>query len=467
MNELTMLNSLVPAPAEAMRTEGVLAAASLRQLGCPAGLERFGDMVTELFRTFGLELKPETGAGDLELRLDAALPASGFAIDIAADGIRVAGGDSAGLFYAVGALRQLAFLAFARGPKAAAFDCGRIVDRPRFGWRGFMLDSARHFQPAAKIKEVLALMAERRLNVFHWHLTDNQGWRLPSRRHPELNGLATLAAGSYTREELRDIGDFAAAHFIEIVPEIDMPGHSGGVLKLHPELACDPAHPGFEYCLGKPEVKAFLADMLAELLELLPEVKIIHLGGDEAETTHWAKCPVCRRALEASGLADFRALEGEFMRQMAEQVIALGRTPMVWFTDAAALPEATIVQAWHSLHDMTKTKAKKIVNSIHSSYYFDYPASSAEPMEKWMFPLPEESVYLAEPAVHLGDRIADRLLGAEACLWTELVAPWRVLPKIAPRLPAFAEVAWSDPGRKCYRDFLRRRDALAAAGYPV
>jgi len=364
-------------------------------------------------------------------------------------------------------LLQLLCAAVARGTGEAELPCCRISDSPRFLYRGFMLDSARHFQSVETIKNVLALMARLRLNVFHWHLCDSQGFRAESKLFPELNTLAGIMPGFYTAEEIAEIRAFAAERFITIIPEIEMPGHSKGLLALHPELCCDPENPGREFCLAKKNVRAFLKKLIAEFAGHFPESKIIHLGGDEAETADWEKCPECRKLLKKKGYASFRQLENDFMNDCAAYVRSLGLTPVTWFT-GSVMEQSTIIQAWRSIHELRETcrHGNRMIFSVHDQLYLDYPATPAEPFENWMPVLTESGVYAAEPYAAWEEEIGDLLLGPECCLWTETVPEHRIMAKLMPRLLAFAETAWSRRDRREWFNYGRRRDVLTACGWP-
>ena len=454
----TMLHDLIPRPLRVVATGERLPVEALRTIHVPFELRRHGDELIRSFHYFGKVLRQvDPEAADITLGLDGTLAAEGWKIGIGSAAIQLCGGSQAGVCYAVTAMKQLLALGYARGSETAALDGGTIEDKPRFAWRGLMLDSVRHFQSKAMIKDVIRLIADWRLNVFHWHLTDAQGLRLPFTRVP--------ASGEpcYTRADLAEIAAFATEHHVRIVPELDMPGHSNALLRHFPHYACDSAHPGAEFCLGNPEARAFLKTLLAEMMDFFPDSPIIHLGGDEADMTSWSNCPKCRTALQHAGLSQMRELENQFMNEMTRSVIAGGRRPMVWCTEAVH-PADTLVQAWQSILEIHRTHphGNQMVNSVHYSCYFDYPADSTEPRSAWMPELSEESVYQSfEPFAET----LDRLCGTEACLWTEIVPEWRVLPKLAARLAAFAETAWIQPEDKDWHDFQRRKKQLEAVGY--
>ncbi len=454
-----ILNGLIPRPARVIPTGYRLSVDSLNSIRVPSELQHLGNKLVKSFQYFGKVIRI-TASEDatVTLDLDRTLAAEGWKIEISQEAIHIYGGSHAGIFYAFSAMRQILALGFARGNSLAFFDCGTIEDNPRFEWRGLLLDSARHFQSKEKLKEVIRLIADWRLNVFHWHLSDAQGFRLPSDIVPAPeDGLC------YTRKDLKEIAALAAEHFVRIVPELDMPGHSNYLLRRFPQYACDPLHPGAEFCLGNTGARFFIKSLLSEMMEFFPDSPIIHLGGDEAGTANWENCPKCRAALQQAGLSRMRELENQFMNEMSRHVITCGRRPMVWCTDSVH-PADTIVQAWQSVNEIYRNypHGNQMVNSVHYCYYFDYPANSSEPRLAWMPELSDENVYQAsEPLAEM----SDRLFGVEACLWTEIVPEWRVLPKIISRLPAFAENAWSRIEHKNWHDFQRRKMQLEAVGY--
>ena len=457
-----ILNGLVPRPVRVTPTGARLPIDTLNSIRVPPELRRHGNDVIQAFRYFGKELRVvEAADTDITLEVVNTLAMEGWKIEIGPKMIKIGGGDQAGVFYAVSALGQMLALGFARGSEGAFFDGGIIEDQPRFAWRGLMIDSVRHFQSKETIKDVIHLMAGWRLNVFHWHLSDMQGVRLPFTRIPASDKEC------YTKEDLKEIVAFAADHFIRIVPELDMPGHAYGLLRRFPHFMCHPPRPGEycgEFCLGNAEAREFLKALLDEVMALFPDSPIIHLGGDEADTAHWDSCPKCRAALERAGLSRMRELENQFMNEMTRHVIAGGRRPMVWCTDAIH-PADTIVQAWQNVDEVRRShfRGNPVVNSVHYCCYFDYPADSTEPRLSWMPELTEENVYQAlEPS----EEKFDRLLGTEACLWTEIVPEWRVKAKLVSRLAAFAENAWVQPEDRDWHDFQRRKKRLEAAGHP-
>lgn len=462
----SILDCVIPAPKTVKFSEsGRFRLSTLGKVQADPGSARVEAEIWNMLAAFG-NLPVAGNPGHLRLAMEPELGRESWRLDVAPEGIALLGGDEAGLFYAVQALTQIIAAASARGPAEAEIECGTLTDSPRFGWRGFMLDSARHFQSVKTVKHLIRMMAAYRLNVLHWHLTDSQGWRIATDAVPPGTSLDLLCKGTYSREELREVADYAKRHFVSIVPEVDVPGHSRSLLRACPELACDPSDPGNELCLGRPETLPFLKRIFADLMEIFPDSKYIHFGGDEAETAHWERCPRCREAMREGGFRDLRELENHFMLELTRFAVEKGRTPIVWGT-GSSFPDDTVIQAWLDIREPHRHIGNgcKCIMSVHTSYYFDYPAEPCEPHESWMFPLPAEGVYMADPYVIWEKEWSGSLLGPEACLWTEYVPEWRVVQKVLPRLGAYAETAWSSPERKTWYDFLRRSDRLRAAGY--
>ncbi|MCI5779574.1 MAG: beta-N-acetylhexosaminidase [Lentisphaeria bacterium] len=417
------------------------------------------------------ELRVEvTEAADAAIRLHTApsLPESAWEMRITPEKIVISASGAPGFSHGAGALIQMATVAAREGLQGAYLDCGTVEDAPRFPWRGFLLDSARHFQSAETVKQVIRLLAEFRINSFHWHLTDNDSWRIESKHLPALAGKGRRDDGFYTRRDLREVTELARELGVRIIPEVDVPGHSEALLAARPDLACDSQNPGREFCLGNPDGKRLIRRLFDELMEFFPDSPVIHLGGDEADTAHWEQCPRCQQAMREQNCAAPRELENAFMADLVRYVAAKGRTPMLWGTcSGQKYPPEAIMQAWLDIREPLRIAkdGNKVVYSIHTSLYFDYPSDLSEPLENWMFQLSEQGVYMTDPYVIWEEQLKDVILGPEACLWTETVPEWRVLRKILSRLPAYAECAWSRPDRKDYYDFIRRRDQLKSAGY--
>ncbi len=466
------LFQVIPHPAEIIRKSGRFVFDG--PIGIYDGGGRFAFAGKELAGTLakfgvGTALEESAGLAKIELSAVPGFEHEAYKIEVLPERIIISGGGEAGVLYGVYSLEQMLHTAFITGRQDAKLDCGIINDRPRFRHRGFMLDSARHFQSVETICKVIDMMAKFKLNIFHWHLCDGEcGWRAESRIAPELNTLGSNDSGFFTAADIARVADYAECRNIEIVPEIEMPGHSAGILSKFPQFSCNPAAPGCEICLGNPEARAFLKSLIKEYAGLFPKSRMIHIGGDEALTSGWEKCPKCLAAMRENGFSDLRKLENEFMCDMAEYVLSLGLIPVGWGTEST-LPEKMCVQVWRDFHELERNfrdGGNRVLNSTHYTCYFDYPLNDGEPAFEWMtIQLPEEAVYRCNPYAHYEELLGDALYGVEAALWTELVPEWRVMAKIVPRLPAFAENAWSMPENKDYMNYCSRRRTLDASGF--
>jgi hexosaminidase len=294
------------------------------------------------------------------------------------ESVKVEGGSRAGILHGVRSLCQIIACSAEYGGLDRAIPVGCIIDKPRFAYRGLMLDSGRHFQKKEVILTLLDEMSRYKLNVFHWHISDRQGWRLPLKCFPELTEKMPhsrcYSHGVYTREDIEEIRRYAKEREIEIIPEIEMPGHSGTVFLTHPELACpvspDPFADDFwEYCLGNPGSASFLRRILKETAELFPESRIIHLGGDEASVLHWEQCPVCRKKMKSLKLKNIRELESWFMAEREKDILKLGLRAMTWGKHEGSYEKFSgkmILQNWLE-KDVSKLAATglDIVNSYN------------------------------------------------------------------------------------------------------
>ncbi len=414
----------------------------------------------------------DTPAASIVIRENKALGDEAWSITVNSEQLLIEGGDKRGVIYAFSAFAQMVAAALLRGDMAAAsLNCGVVNDKPRFPWRSFMLDCARHFQSKETVKKVIRILAHMNINKLHIHLTDDQGWRFASRTVPKMTADGTWSNGQYTADDLREIVAFAQEYGMEVVPEIDIPGHSAALLAKYPEFACDPANTGREFCLGNPVGREFLKKILAEVMELFKDSRYIHLGGDEAELDNWQNCPKCRKAMQEGGFKSLRELESGFMLDMTNFIKEHGRTPILWGNACSEqiYPEDTVIQAWFNIQEVGRLQkdGNKIIFSVQHSLYFDFPENHSEPAENFMFNLPDASIYRADPYVAWEAELkaTNQLLGTEACLWGEYVPEWRVLQKIIPRIFAYSECAWSMPERKNYYAFLERKDVLETAGY--
>ncbi|HOW45832.1 MAG TPA: family 20 glycosylhydrolase [Candidatus Aminicenantes bacterium] len=378
-----------------------------------------------------------------------------------------------GLFYGVQTLRQLLMASPPGMPPS--LPCLEIVDRPRYAWRGFMLDCCRHFFPKEFIKKCLDEMALFKLNRFHWHLTDDQAWRIEIRKYPELAERAGKPTGGYyTQEEVREIVAYAAERFITVVPEVEMPGHATAALTVHPVLSCTGgpfarmAQWGVledVYCAGNEETFAFLESVLDEVAELFPG-PWVHVGGDECPKSRWQACPKCQSRMKAEGLRDEMELQSWFVRRIEARLKSLSKRLIGWdeILEGGLAPEATVM-SWRGMDGGIEAarQGHDVVMAPTSSNYIDYYQGdpSFEPPAIGGY-VPLESVYAFEPAPpRLKPEEAIHILGGQANLWTEYVATaGHASYMMWPRLAALAEAVWSPAVARDYGSFLRRLGAL-------
>lgn len=414
-----------------------------------------GDFARWAVIAFEKRMKTSVVAGGKWLRLfrDAGKAPEGYSIGITPEGVCIGAADETGVIWALTTLVQLV--------KDGTLPCCLIQDAPRYGHRGLNLDCARHFFAPEEVKKIIEEISLRKMNVLHWHLSDDQGWRIESRQFPKLNRVSKQY---YTQSQIRDIVEFARLRGVEIIPEIDMPGHTLALLSAFPEFGCfgkqvTPAEQGGIYstilCPGKDSTFDFLEILLGELVTLFPGSRF-HIGGDEAPKSEWQKCPDCAQRMQQLGLTDHEDLQGWFTRRMVEILHQYGKTPICW--DDALLAETAPgdmqVQYWLAGHrkelECFALDGGKWIYSDMFSCYFDYPYS--------MTPL--EKVYKIVPKP--GKQALPNLLGMECCMWTEyVITNERLENRLFPRLHAFSEVCWSGSGD--YSGFLKRLEETMKA----
>jgi hexosaminidase len=404
-----------------------------------------------------------------------------------------------GLFYGVQTLRQL-FPPEIESPIlktdiAWIVPAVEILDQPQFPWRGMMLDCVRHFFPVSHIKNVLDQLAARKMNHFHWHLVDDQGWRIEIKKYPELTatsawrvdhedmnwgerpaqkpGEKATYGGFYTQDEIREVIEYAAKLNIEVVPEIEMPAHVSCVFAAYPQLSCSgkpmTVVPGGVwpvteiYCAGNEEVFTFLENVLSEVAELFPS-KYIHVGGDEATKTNWEKCPKCQSRIKTEGLKNELELQSYFIKRIEKFLASKDKSLLGWdeILEGGLAPRATVM-SWRGFEGGIEAarSGHDVVMSPNQFCYFDYyqgPRES-EPLAIGGY-LPISKVYQFIPVSDsLTDEEAKHILGGQANLWTEFIpTPEHSFYMMFPRLDAMAEVLWSIPENKNYDDFVRRLD---------
>ena len=494
--------SLIPQPEKMARREGFFTLAPETRIDTDSASEDTGRLLADrLKKSTGWRFKinrgaaPEQGGIVITTRgADPRLGAEGYELVVSTNAVLIRAPAQAGLFYGMQTLLQLlpAEIFSAQPVRGIAWTipCVEISDSPRFAWRGFMLDVSRHFYTEAEVKHVLDLMALYKLNTFHWHLVDDQGWRIQIKKYPNLTkvgawrsgigfGLASNSAtaydskgrygGFYTQSEIREIVAYAAARHITVVPEIEMPGHSSAALMAYPQFGCPgvkfamPTQGGVftgVYCAGNDEAFTFLNNVLSEVMPLFPG-KYIHIGGDEVVKSNWIACAQCQARIKGEGLKNEKELQAYFIRRIEKIVSARGKNLIGWseIREGGLAPGAALMD-WIGGGAEAAASGHDVVMSPGKFCYFDHYQSTnraAEPKAIGGL-LPLAQVYSFEPVPQkLAPEFAGHVLGGQANLWTEYVPNLRQVEYMMfPRLGALAEVDWSPKSSRDWENFKSR-----------
>ena len=433
---------------------------------------------------------PETDA-DPAIPAGMGLPgiaAESYELEVRRSGVTLEASGYPGVFYGLETLGQL--IAAGSGPDSATFliPAGDIDDAPRFRYRGMHLDAGRHFFPVSFVKRYLDFLAAYKMNVFHWHLTEDQGWRIEIQGYPRLTEVGSCRAetileknfepyvgdgipycGFYTQDEIREVVEYARERFITVIPEIELPGHSVAALAAYPELACTPGP--FEvytrwgvtadiYC-PREETFAFLEGVLSEVMELFPSA-YIHIGGDEAPKTAWENSEVAQEVIRREGLANEEELQSWFIRRIETFLNANGRDLVGWdeILEGGLAPNATVM-SWRGMAGGTDAarQGHDVIMTPNSIMYLDHYQGDTiqEPLAIGGFS-PLEEVYAFEPIPpELTRAEARHVLGGQGNLWTEYIATTEhVEYMILPRMLALSEVVWSPQGARDWQSFVQR-----------
>ncbi len=426
--------------------------------------------------------------------VEATLGKEGYRLEVTAQGVVIKAPHPAGLFYGVQTLRQLLPAeTFGSGKgrvnKPFAIPCVQIEDYPRFAWRGMHLDVSRHFFDVPFIKRYLDNLALHKMNVFHWHLTDDDGWRVEIKKYPKLTQVGAWRGpgealppsyesgnqrygGFYTQDQIREVIRYAADRHILIVPEVDVPAHSRAAIVAYPELLCTGDPYKFKsaqdvsanvLCPSQELTYQFLEGVFGELADLFPG-PYLHAGGDERPAGPWEQCDRCMKRMKDEHLADGRFLQDLFLKRLQGFLRARGKTMVGWdeLEQESVLDKDYVVMAWQSVAAgvAADQKGYRVVMASSPFTYFDLACSEdkAEPGLRWAGVVPIEKTYSFDPApADLAADLAKRILGVHGCLWSEtLVTPDRPDYMAYPRLCALAEVAWTPQAERSWPDFWDR-----------
>ena len=424
--------------------------------------------------------------------VDPAIPAEGYRLVIEKDAISIVSSDEAGRFYALQTLAQLS-----AGGKAP---CVEIEDAPRFKWRGLHWDDCRHFMGKEALMKTLRTMAYFKLNVLHWHLTDDQGWRIEIKKYPELTRKGAVRPGSpkpavlntpgkggwqnnhipygpyfYTQDDIREIVAFANALHIKIVPEIELPGHARAAVAAYPWLGCtgEAVEPWWRwgvskeiFCAGNPDTLKFLEGVLDEVCELFPG-DAVHIGGDEAPKDAWKKCPKCQFLIKEMKLDGEEALQGVLTKHFTDYLAKKGKRAIGWDEILDGNPgKDTIIMSWRGPGGGIKAAARgndAVMTPVDPCYLDNPQGLSCDPYEyiNYGFAATLERCYGFDPVAGIPENERHRILGGQGNNWTEYTWDSSAYEwKLWPRMCALAECLWTEPERKAWPCFKARISAM-------
>lgn len=422
---------------------------------------------------------------------NAGLPAEGYRLSVTPERITIVAADYGGAWNAIQTLLQLMPEGVCGGNSEliTSIPCIEIVDYPAYAYRGMMLDVARTFAPVEEVLRYIDNMSRYKLNRFHWHLTDDEGWRIEIKSHPELAEKGGFRGGDspvwsaygkwgvryggyYTQQQIKEVVEYAKVRNIEIIPEIDLPGHSRAVANINTSILC-PIHyntitsGGYNlanvWCATREENYAILEDILSEVCELFPS-DYIHIGGDEVNMSQWNRCPDCQALLKREGLTDGHQLEGYFLGRLAEILERNGKLPAVWneATDGGNLSKTSRVHGWQNVKVANKVAEQGYGTVVMPAafFYFDMKQSMDEPGHTWAGVVDDQKCYSFDPAKEGFSAAAIKnIVGFEAAFWSELYLANKNKFKnyldyqTYPRLCALSEVCWTPTERRNWESY--------------
>lgn len=515
---------IVPKPVSLVSAKGSFLVNTKTYISNPTALKAEAEYLSEMLGSaVGAELPFEpgkTGEGGILLKLDENIEnEEGYELVVAYNKIIISGKSAKGVFYAIQTLRQLMPPTIESGTTLEtelSIPAVVIKDEPRFAYRGMMLDVSRHFFPVSFVKKYIDLIALHKMNTLHWHLTEDQAWRIEIKKYPRLTEVGAFRNGTiighhpgtandqevyggfYTQEEVKDIVAYASKQHVTIIPEIEMPGHGAAAIAAYPYLSCFPEEPttvfndmmsdkGRElqksgthkivqetwgvmddvFCGGKESTFAFLQDVLDEVIPLFPS-KYVHIGGDESPKANWERCPNCQARIKKEKLSDEHELQSYFVQRMEKYINGKGKQIIGWdeILEGGLAPNATVmswrgekggIEAAQQHHDVIMTPT--------TYNYFDYYQSEDtdnEPLAIGGF-LPLEKVYSYNPIPDELDKEEESfVLGAQGNVWTEYMKTEDQVEYMTfPRMTALSEVVWSPQESRSWEDFKERLEHLA------
>lgn len=505
-----MQAQLIPAPAKMEQASGTFEVDENTSLQFSSKNDSLEEMAKyfqkRVKRLSGIQLPINQNSGkkiELEIDENSGLAEEAYTLKISEENIIISAPTTVGVFYGMQSVLQ--YFPGIRTNEKITLPVMEITDEPAFAWRGMMLDVSRHFYSVETIKEILDLMAFYKLNTFHWHLTDNEGWRLEIKKYPKLTSIgawreeipgsvfykkdSTYAepltgepyryGGFYTQEQAREVVAYAAKRNITVIPEIEMPGHSAAALAAYPEFSCaqqeqdppgsnlwndvtDTENMAFNYCAGEEAPFQFLQNVLVEVMEIFPS-EYIHVGGDEVDKSYWEKCESCQERIREENLKDEKGLQSYFIKRMEKFLSAHNRKLLGWdeILEGGLAPQATVMSWRGEEGGIAAAKSgHDVVMSPSDPLYFNrYQAGpEGEPQAGPYSINTLKRVYNYKPIPEaLSAKEAKYVLGSQFAIWTEFISSVEHLEyMLLPRMAAFSEAIWSDSEDKSFENFTKR-----------
>ena len=490
---------IVPKPVNLVETDGRFDITSACSIVVNDDLKTCGELLADYLQpAMGYRLavssKAEKSKPAIRLSLDKSLKKlseEAYRLEVTGQGVRIQGASEKGIFYGIQTLLQLLPVEIFQTevqPVSWTVPGVQIEDYPRFGWRGFSLDVCRQVYSVDFIKNCIDWLAMHKMNVFHWHLTDNEGWRIEIKKYPELTRTGAWRGpneklqptfcsgyyrygGFYTQEQIREVVGYAAKRQVMIMPEIEVPGHSRAVAAAYPEILCDYIDPGKHelsqnsWCAANERGYEILGDILKEVAGLFP-CPYIHIGGDEVEMEYWENCRRCTGLMKEKHFEKPAEVQNYFIHRVAELVEAAGKKMGGWseIMDGGELPSGTVVFSWIGLdHGIAAARKGLPVVMMPGEYcYFDMGQTPLERGHYWAGMVPTEKAYAFNPLIPDSLKPAERknVLGVEGAIWSEMMdrPAWHCEYQMFPRLCVTAEIGWTPQEQREWTDFKGRLD---------
>jgi len=481
--------SIIPEPAEIKASKAeftITPSTTIVMQG--TGLENAASFFNAyLQKYYGFQLKVTSGSNSAKNsivlnyeKMEYPIPGA-YVMNVNSKDVYIAGDNAQGTFYGIQTLIQLLPPVASKSLKVPAVD---INDHPRFAYRGAMLDVCRHFFDVDFVKQYIDYLAMYKINTFHWHLTDDQGWRVEIKKYPKLTSVGAWRDGTiigrypgtgndsihyggfYTQEQIKEVVKYAADRYITIIPEIEMPGHASAALTAYPNLGCTGGPYKVQqtwgvfddvFCAGNDSVFTFFQDVMDEVIPLFPAA-YVHVGGDECPKTSWKKCPKCQQRIKDQHLSDEHALQSYFVQRMEKYINSKGKKIIGWdeILEGGIAPNATVM-SWRGEEGGIKAAKQNhdVIMTPNTYVYFDYAQTKTEDSVTIGGFIPLEKVYSYEPIPAVLDASQQKhVLGAQANLWTEYIGyPSKVEYQEFPRYAALSEVLWSPATKRDWKKF--------------